>query len=230
MEPNNTPSRLRNITAPLLRVTPLSRALAMLVFIALPFLGGYVGYRSAPQKTVYIESSTETNVETDDGWGEVIKQYQSAYNTDRVLEFLFRASSDMEIVYFKSIGQTSACCGVIGYNQRTNSFFETEAYADAVSGDIFSPSGDLIARFNNHDTQLPSLLIYDIEEANAVIKTITLDPPESLKASKCGYGGAYANLTWLDNETISYGVYKEVSKDPQSCDMEFIEYRYEKVR
>lgn len=230
MEPNNTQSRLRNIIAPLLRVTRLSKALAMLVFIALPFLGGFVGYRSAPEKIVYIETSTETSQEANDGWDEVIKQYQAAYNTDRVLEFLFRADSDTEIVYFQSVGATSACCGVIGYNQGTKSFFETDAYADGVSGEVLSPSGKLIAQLRDDDAAHPSLEIYDIE-AKAVIKRIDVDSSESLWENKCGYGGGYASFTWLDNETISYGVYKELSQDSETaCEMKFVEYRYDKVR
>lgn len=37
------------------RVTPLSKILAMALFIALPFIGGFVGYRLAPEKIVEVE-------------------------------------------------------------------------------------------------------------------------------------------------------------------------------
>lgn len=214
----------------LFEVTPFSKSLALLIFIILPFLGGWVGYKWAPEKIVYTEvASIQPLAAQSDGYEDITKQYQSQYKTDRVLEFLFRTGSDMEIFFFQTVGPTSACCGVIGYNQNTNTFIETNAYAVKASGDEFSPQGNLIARFNDQNINGNSLEIYDIE-ANQVIKVITLNQPESLIANKCGYGGAYASLVWLDNQTISYGVYKELSQNSDTtCEMEFIEYRYEKV-
>jgi hypothetical protein len=35
-------------------VTPLSKYLAMVLFIILPFVGGYVGYTFAPEKVVVL--------------------------------------------------------------------------------------------------------------------------------------------------------------------------------
>ncbi len=42
-------------SSPLHSVTPLSKYLAMLLFIILPFVGGYVGYTYAPEKIVEVE-------------------------------------------------------------------------------------------------------------------------------------------------------------------------------
>ena len=39
------------------KVTPLSKYLAMILFIAMPFIGGWIGYRYAPEKEVLIEVS-----------------------------------------------------------------------------------------------------------------------------------------------------------------------------
>lgn len=52
------------------KVTPLSKYLALTLFIALPFIGAYVGYKSAPEKVVEkvvleeapLETKEETNV------------------------------------------------------------------------------------------------------------------------------------------------------------------------
>lgn len=41
--------------SPLHSVTPLSKYLAMALFVALPFLGGWVGYTYAPEKVVEVE-------------------------------------------------------------------------------------------------------------------------------------------------------------------------------
>ena len=37
------------------KVTPLSKYLAMFLFVALPFIGGWIGYTYAPEKVVEIE-------------------------------------------------------------------------------------------------------------------------------------------------------------------------------
>ena len=41
------------------RVTPLSKYLAMSLFVALPFLGGWIGYTYAPEKVVEVERVVE---------------------------------------------------------------------------------------------------------------------------------------------------------------------------
>ncbi len=41
-------------------ITPLSRYLAMILFIALPFVGGFVGYTSAPVKTIEVAQIVNT--------------------------------------------------------------------------------------------------------------------------------------------------------------------------
>ena len=49
---------------PLCKVTPLSKYLAMAIFIALPFVGGYVGYRLAPEKVVEVAVPVVNQVQT----------------------------------------------------------------------------------------------------------------------------------------------------------------------
>lgn len=45
----------QNVLASLKKVTPLSKYLAMVLFIILPFLGGWIGYTYAPEKIVVHE-------------------------------------------------------------------------------------------------------------------------------------------------------------------------------
>lgn len=53
MEPQQ--SEVESVIAPLKKVTPLSKYLAMTLFIILPFLGGWIGYSLALVKTVEVE-------------------------------------------------------------------------------------------------------------------------------------------------------------------------------
>jgi len=59
MEPENlnqeAPQFEQPPTSPLNQVTPLSKYLAMALFIILPFVGGWVGYTFAPEKVVEVE-------------------------------------------------------------------------------------------------------------------------------------------------------------------------------
>lgn len=63
MEPEiNMPEpRYKEIIKPLCQVTPLSKYFAMILFIALPFVGGYVGYHFAPVKVVEVERVVDEN-------------------------------------------------------------------------------------------------------------------------------------------------------------------------
>ena len=65
MEPENLPEERIEQHSRLHQVTPLSKYLAMAIFIIMPFIGGYVGYQFAPEKTVEIEVKvgSEINVE-----------------------------------------------------------------------------------------------------------------------------------------------------------------------
>ncbi len=53
MEPQTNESQ--SVIEPLKKVTPLSRYLALVLFITLPFLGGWIGYHYAPEKLVVNE-------------------------------------------------------------------------------------------------------------------------------------------------------------------------------
>lgn len=45
--------------APLMCITPLSKYLALALFIILPFLGGWIGYVNAPERVVEVEKTVE---------------------------------------------------------------------------------------------------------------------------------------------------------------------------
>ncbi len=45
------------------KVTPLSKYLAMLLFVALPFIGGWIGYTYAPEKVIEVEKIVNSTVQ-----------------------------------------------------------------------------------------------------------------------------------------------------------------------
>ncbi len=64
MEPQITEPQ--SVIAPLKKVTPLSKYLAMTLFIILPFLGGWIGYTYAPEKVVEVEKVIISEINHDD--------------------------------------------------------------------------------------------------------------------------------------------------------------------
>lgn len=54
-----------SIFTPLSRVTPVSKVLAAIIFIILPFVGAYVGYQLAPEKVVEVENDIDTAISID---------------------------------------------------------------------------------------------------------------------------------------------------------------------
>jgi hypothetical protein len=48
-------NQVENFLAPLKKVTPLSKYLALALFVVLPFIGGWIGYVYAPERVVEIE-------------------------------------------------------------------------------------------------------------------------------------------------------------------------------
>jgi len=63
MEPQNNNQPLQEIEkSSLNEVTPLSKYLAMALFVILPFLGGYLGYTYAPEKVVEDDSSVISEI------------------------------------------------------------------------------------------------------------------------------------------------------------------------
>lgn len=95
-------------------VTPLSKYLAMALFIFLPFVGGWIGYMYSPEKVVEVEklvvigtpSDTETEQSIDVEMEEVIvesftSQLFSDWITYRIPEYNFEVSAPSEYEFLQ---------------------------------------------------------------------------------------------------------------------------------
>jgi DKNYY family len=66
-----------SLVEPLLKVTPLSKYLAMILFIIMPFLGGWIGYVYIPEKVVGIGIQEKTHQKTN---GVIFEEDSKVYN------------------------------------------------------------------------------------------------------------------------------------------------------
>lgn len=110
MEPENNQAEGR--FAPLQKVTPLSKYLAMTLFIIMPFIGGWIGYTYSPEKVVEVENIVikEVFVENEFKNQELVKEtaIQCEVDSDCVLvqpdceDCNFAATASAELEEFQS--------------------------------------------------------------------------------------------------------------------------------
>ena len=75
-------------------VTPFSKYLALALFVALPFVGGWVGYHYAPEKIVEVEKVVEVEKENPEVGDDPLNEY-----VDSEYQFSFKTRKDFEFEY-----------------------------------------------------------------------------------------------------------------------------------
>ena len=87
----------QSVIAPLKKVTSLSKYLAMALFVILPFVGGWIGYRYAPEKVVEVvqeKIKTETKFVDSfiNSYPDTVRElyfHSIAVNTDGTKQYIF---------------------------------------------------------------------------------------------------------------------------------------------
>lgn len=222
MEPQQGESE--GIIVPLKKVTPLSKYLALALFVALPFLGGWVGYVLSPVQVIEVEKpvaviSPEKEVSLPT-MSELQSQYKEQVSDNLEIELLYTGERDT-VSYFKSfVPNSSACCGIYKYHHDTQKFYDTGITIDIMIGERSSTDGRYVAKVADQIF----LEVYDLETQSLVVKKIINDA-ETLIANTCGYAGYSYDLTWVNNNTLQYGVYKNVDLSEGCPEMELLEHR-----
>jgi hypothetical protein len=215
-----------SVIAPLQKVTPISKYLAMALFVILPFVGGYVGYTFAPEKIVVIETAPVTIDSQKDtimpSFSELQRIFLEQVSDGYTIEPLY-TTKESKIQYFKSfIQDSSACCGIYKYLPETKSFHNTGIGIDSMIGEKESVGGRYVAKVISGVI----LEVYDLE-TQSLEESFRVVGSETLISSTCGYAGYSHDLKWIDKDTLEYGVYTLPSTDAEEAcpEMELIEYR-----
>jgi hypothetical protein len=211
-------------------VTPFSKYVALSMFIALPFLGGWIGYTHAPEKVIEVEKTivkevfVEVFVSTQDYNHEYFQNlYQKQYDSDTEIKFLYQ-SKKTDSTYYRTFMHSSSPSRIVGYQASTASFFATDFYIDFVVSDSPSLSGRYISNVINYSSSTTGIEIIDLETGTKV-KTINVFDTESLRSGECGYAGYTFEIEWVGTSTLRYGVYSSAPLQNEECDAELIEYR-----
>jgi hypothetical protein len=223
MEPHQ--SEVESFITPLKKVTPLSKYLALGLFILLPFLGGWIGYSYAPVVVVEVDKPVPLFVPTKTEEVPSLLELQrtfTAQRTDRYEISPLYTSTKNNTQYFKSyVPNSSACCGIYKFLPERNSFYNTGVRIDMAIGEKESPSGRYIANV----TDRMFIKVYDLEIQSLATEPIVINGEETLVSATCGYAGYAHDLQWLDESTLQYGVYKTPDSYDSCPVMELIEHR-----
>jgi hypothetical protein len=196
----------------------------MVLFIAMPFVGGWVGYTLAPAKVIEVTKPVVISSPVPQYSLPAMSELQAQFTeqvSDRLAIELLYTTKDNEVPYFKAfVPDSSACCDVFKYLYETQRFYDTGIKINAVIGERSSEDGRYVAKV----TDRLFLEVYDLETQSRVITT-RVDGNETLVAETCSYAAYAHDLKWLSENTLQYGVYKNVDMSEGCPEMELIEHR-----
>lgn len=232
MEPKNLDARITDANI-LKQVTPLSKYLAMAIFIIMPFLGGYVGYHYASESAVGHAVVTEEIFGVHDIDTQVL--FQKQYNTQQEILFLYKTKIN-DNKYYLTTNHSSKPSILFRYDTNSQRFYETGITIDWVLGEKASPNGRYVLKVDwlNDESGVTAnnFSIFDLE-TESVVKEVQLPEGETLLSSVCGYAGFSFDINWESDSTVLYGVYYlnsvnsafNATETGSDCDIDFIEYR-----
>lgn len=194
-------------------VTPLSKYLAMVVVIMLPFIGGYVGYHYAPEKVVEVERAALQEIKEQSeaqhklGDEEVITPDLSGaiQAADLVFNYLpsgisvvqtpTLTTSELNHTEFVSINITE----IPGYFVVT-----TLSYEELAARPLFTGTSCCSGTRYNYNQQTNTWSAYEFEGAgSAEGETRT---PLALGSEQCSLAQSYGNNTFYKIRTTDEGV------------------------
>jgi hypothetical protein len=181
----------QNVIEPLTKVTPLSKYLAMALFIILPFVGGYIGYMYAPEKVVEVVKEVEVGgiVEVPQSTQSEIVTYSLRANYKPPLDegsfgigsiVLVSNESELEL-YSQPVANESGC--VISESPLSDFLFEKMNSLVGQKDDVISfarcsitGSGALLALYNDGGNK--KILRLSEESCEAVVDCEPYKKPE----------------------------------------------------
>jgi hypothetical protein len=216
------------LIAPLKKVTPVSKYLAMALFILMPFVGGWIGYTYAPERVVEVERvevrdvSSREPAETQEV---LVSQTRPHFLLDDETEIaLLYKAAKTGISYFQTMTYSSRSSQIVSYDPRAHEFTKTQLFIDYAGGDNVSGSGRYISKLVNYESPTTSLEVYDLETMT-IVDTIMVSSTETLMSGACGYTGPTFAINWTGSSTLRYGIYTMESYQRRGCDNDLIEYR-----
>jgi hypothetical protein len=186
--------------APLNKVTPLSRYLALALFVILPFLGGWIGYTYAPEKVVEVERVVIKEVAVDDdiSQSEVVKATAP--------EISFSSVVTKRSVEYKLQDPPPATDGggpmLVAHDTNTGADLEIENYWFRFSDQIATIGDKSILLYGTQD----GLQILNLTAAGIETETVALPPGLTAREQILCEMGCKTGVNWevdtSDNQVV----------------------------
>ncbi len=176
--------------SPLFQVTSLSRYLAMALFVALPFIGGWVGYIYAPDKIIEVEKIILKDISDNND-----SQYNKASEED-----VLRCPSD--------IGLSSGRLDTAGWSPFYDDNFTTIHPAYITIGNIHSTS-------NETGERKSAFVIKDTR--SGLSADVLVEDESDLEYSTIKFSTKYTAYFYEQNSKTLWGGYKDAEKFPTQC-------------
>jgi hypothetical protein len=201
-------------------VTPLSKYLAMALFVLLPFAGGYIGYVYGPQEVIEIERVVVKEKRVADTQFDESNDVMMDRNTSAITEFTYTSTStDTYLGYYTTYtneawGETAECNGfvVLSPENETVMFFKDSIRR---GNTVQRLSDDGYLMFNLPWESIPEM------DKNKIISSSESNPI-SLRLSKLAQEGRDA---WVCESFLSYTGISDVD-DWLSQEVKFLPREY----
>lgn len=191
------------------QVTLFSKCLAAVLFVALPFVGGWIGYAygqlhqvilSVPPPPLAVEEATSVLGEPSappraDTGGLRSESYAELYT--------LYESSLTEKSY--SLMVSTKAPRVLGYDPSVNGYFDPGIHIDVMSGESSSPSGRFIVKIRDQLTTPWVLDVIDLE-TETVRQSIEVPLNELLVGAECADVAPVIYHSWVSSSTLRYTI------------------------
>lgn len=199
------------------QVTPLSKYLAMALFIVLPFFGAWIGYEFAPEKVVetIVHIPQGASRATSSSSTKPSSEYSINEHPDAWLRFLYQ-SNQTDISYYSLGNNSGRPVRILGYNPAIQSYFDTKIFIDIFSGETSSPTGRYVSKLHDNFSPTASLHIIDLETESTIESVDIHDDIQSLM-EKCGQFLPSFKHEWTASSTLRYEVYDSNASTTEQC-------------
>lgn len=199
--------------SPLHTVTPLSKYLAMALFVVLPFLAGWIGYTYAPEKVVEVEKIVEVEKEPESQMSNYVSGYDieapesvQGFYTVPTKEPELANLTDVHNIYYVSgphsqfIAQVAGACD------------DQTKVNDADNIDqLFDENKTVLQQAPNYSLNLEEIINCGSDTEGYVFASVRLDRPDEIPDSVSVYQRYYSESEDLSSWNLVIGYHPEAT-------------------
>lgn len=139
---------------------------------------------------------------------DLAKIYHEKFSKNNQIQKLFFDKDKLSLYFIDYRPESSGCCGIVKYDLTSSELTKMIGFV-SISGDVKSPTGRYISRVLELESG-GKLEIYDLK-TETVIHEVLPRVGETFYEGP-GYAGMQWRLDWINDHTLSYAVYNNLSQ------------------